>query len=174
LPESSISHIFEKNPMKKLLLAFSLILCALTQSHAQYGTAIGLKGGYLYGPFSYGAVSVKHNLGGSSYIEGNLGGGYRHLWFQALYEKNFNIEGGLDWYLGGGGDLGVWTNGYHYYYNGHHYSSAFGGLDGVIGLEYAFDEVPIDLAIDATPTIRLFPYVGFHIYGSFAVRFIIQ
>lgn len=161
-----------KKVLFTLLLAFGITGLAQAQ---QYGTAIGLKGGFP----GYGAVSVKHNLGGSSYIEGNLGGGYRHLWIQGLYEKNFNIEGGLDWYIGGGADFGFWSDGYRYYrgrYNDYYYGrgGAWGGLDGIIGIEYTFDEIPINLALDATPNIRLFPYVGFGIYGSFAVRFAIK
>lgn len=163
--------------MKKLiLLAFVIFGLSNLTNAQQYRTAIGIKGGFP----GYGSLSVKHNIGGTSYLEGNLGGGYRHLWLQGLYEKNFNIQGGLDWYLGGGADVGFWSDGYYYYGRGHHHHDyytgrgAWGGIDGIVGLEYTFEEVPINLALDVTPTIRLFPHVGFYMYGSLAIRFAIK
>lgn len=161
--------------MRKLLLALFVVFGMVQFTTAQqYQTAIGLKGGFP----GYGSVSLKHFFGGSSALEANLGGGYRHLWLQALYEKNFNIQGGLDWYIGGGADLGFWTNGYRYRHphwdDDRYYTGVFGGIDGIIGLEYTFEQVPINIALDATPTIRLFPWVGFYIYGSLAVRFAIK
>ncbi len=74
------------------------------------------------------------------------------------------FRGGLDWYWGLGADVGFWSNGYRYrndrydddYYNDNH-NGTWGGIDGVIGLEYTFAEVPINLAFDINPTIRVFP-----------------
>jgi hypothetical protein len=157
--------------MKRLLLAALLVLGTTELTTAQqYNTAIGIKGGFP----NYGALSIKHFFGGASAAEFNLGGGAHHLWLQGLY-----IEGGLDWYWGIGGDVGFWSNGYRYYngrYDDYYYGrgGTWGGVDGVIGLEYTFGEFPLNLALDANPTVRLWPYVGFGIGGALAVRIAIR
>jgi len=159
--------------MRKVL--FVLALIASTYSFGQqYRTAIGVKGGYSF--MSGGGISIKHFLGGSSAIEGNLGGGPHHLWIQGLYERNQALSKGFEWYWGLGADLGFWTNNYHYYSNKHkhYYSGAFSGIDALIGLEYTFSEIPINLALDLGPTIRLTPFVGFGWMGGVAIRFAIK
>jgi len=163
--------------MKKLVLMLTVILgMAQFTTAQQYNTAIGIKGGFP----GYGALSVKHFFGGASAVEFNLGGGAHNIWLQGLYERNTNIEGGLDWYWGVGADVGFWSNGYRYYnnrYNDDYYynrGGAWGGLDGVIGLEYTFEEFPLNLALDVNPTVRLFPYVGFGIGGALAARIAIK
>lgn len=162
--------------MKRLLLATLLVLGTTGLTTAQqYNTAIGIKGGFP----NYGALSIKHFFGGASAGEFNLGGGAHHIWLQGLYERNTNIEGGLDWYWGIGGDVGFWSDGYRYYngrYRDYYYGrgGTWGGVDGVIGLEYTFGEFPLNLALDANPTVRLWPYVGFGIGGALAVRIAIR
>jgi hypothetical protein len=176
--------------MKKILLIASLCLLVTNYGFNQdYSTAIGIKGGFS----GIGALNIKHSLGGSAAFEGSIGGGSNLLWLQGLYEINNPIEGGLSWYYGGGADIGFWTYSRSYYnkynvayyndldddddfyfgnrYNGHR---AFGGLDGVIGLEYTFAKIPLNLALDASPALRLFPRVGFALYGSIAARFAIK
>lgn len=151
-----------------------MLTCALLLSgfayNQNYNTALGIKGGFP----GFGAFNVKHNFDAKSAIEGSIGGGTHHIWLQGLYEINNEIKNGFSWYYGIGADLGVWTGNYRYNYNGRDYNGGYGGIDGVIGLEYTFEKIPLNLAVDAVPSIRLFPYVGFAFYGNFAVRFAIK
>lgn len=97
------------------------------------------------------------------------------MWLQGLYEINNDLGSGFDWYYGIGADLGFWTgHDYYHHYHDRYYNGAYGGVDGVIGIEYTFSEIPLNLALDAVPTIRVFPYVGFNFYGNFAIRFAIK
>lgn len=157
--------------MKKniLILTASLLLSGFAFNQ-NYNTALGFKGGFP----GFGAFNVKHFLGGQGAIEGSIGGGRNHLWLQGLYEWNNDIQSGFSWYYGVGADLGFWTNHYHYEYRDKHYDGAYGGIDGVIGIEYTFEKIPLNLAVDAVPNIRVFPYVGFNFYGNIAVRFAIK
>lgn len=153
-----------------LILTASLLLSGFAFNQ-NYNTALGFKGGFP----GFGALNVKHMLGGKSAIEASLGGGRNHLWLQGLYEINNDLGSGFDWYYGIGADLGFWTgHDYYYHYNDRYYNGAYGGIDGVIGIEYTFSEIPLNLALDAVPTIRVFPYVGFNFYGNFAIRFAIK
>jgi hypothetical protein len=150
-----------------MALTLGMISTSLGQ---QYNTALGIKGGFP----GYGAFSVKHFFGKGA-LEGNIGGGARHIWLQGLYEQNYNISGGLDWYWGLGMDVGFWDNDYYYHHEDHYYhGGTWGGIDAVFGLEYTFDEVPINLAADLGPRLRLWPYTGFDFGGAIAVRFAIK
>ena len=176
--------------MKRTLLIASLCLLVANFGFSQdYKTALGVKGGFP------GIVSanVKHNFNSKSAIEASLGGASNLVWLQGLYEINNPIQDGFSWYYGGGLDLGFWTYSNSYYnvygpayyddyyddddfYFGNRYTGhrAFGGLDGVIGLEYTFAKIPLNLAVDASPALRLFPRVGFALYANIAARFTIK
>jgi hypothetical protein len=156
--------------MKKLLF-ISLFISSL--SFAQnYNTGIGLKGG----SFGLGGLNVKHFVSNSSAFDITIGGGRNSLWLQGLYEIHNPISGGLNWYYGLGADLGFWNRNYAYNHpsNGKSYSGAWGGIDGVAGLEYVFSEIPLSVSAEAVPSIRLFPYVGFWWGGAFAIRYTIK
>jgi hypothetical protein len=163
--------------MKKMItLLFACLLVSGYAFNQNYNTALGIK----FGPGWYGGgvgLNIKHSLGSSAAIEGVIGGGSHHLWLQGLFEINKDLgTDGLNWYYGIGGDIGFWSNGYHYYSDRHdrYYNGAWGGVDGVIGIEYTFNEIPFNIAIDAVPSVRLFPYVGFGISGNLALRFAIR
>lgn len=167
--------------MKKLILL--ALIVSFNASAQQYKTGIGVKGfnsGYFgyHGYYGRGALNVKHFFGGASAIEGSIGGGSNHLWFQGMYEKNSDLGKGLEWYWGLGGDIGFWDRKYYkdhpVWGDSYHERYSWGGFDGVVGLEYTFSEIPINLALDLGPTIRLWPNVGFGWLGGFALRFAIK
>jgi hypothetical protein len=87
--------------MKKSLAI--IVMCVVTTfSFSQnYKTAIGIKGGYP----GFGSLNGKHFLNSKTAIEGSIGGGSSTLWLQGLYELNFSLEDGLNWYAGGGAIL---------------------------------------------------------------------
>jgi hypothetical protein len=90
-----------------------------------------------------------------------------------LYEIHnypFAVEG-LSWYYGFGGHLGFW-DGYR--------SSRFDedktytviGIDGILGLEYSFVEVPICLSLDWKPALNVIGHSGFWgDGGAFSIRY---
>ena len=155
---------------KNLLVLTASLLISGFAFNQNYNTALGFKGGFP----GFGAFNVKHFFNEKGAIEGSIGGGYNHLWLQGLYEWNNEIQSGFSWYYGVGADLGFWTNRYEYYYRDRYYNGGYGGIDGVIGIEYTFEKIPLNLAVDAVPNIRVFPYVGFNFYGNVAVRFAIK
>ena len=48
------------------------------------------------------------------------------------------------------------------------------GINGLVGLEYTFEEVPINCSIDTGPFIFLSPYVNFAWGGGLAIRYAIR
>lgn len=158
--------------MKLKVVILSFVCFFLVNAQAQdYKTAIGFKGGFP----GYGALNVKHFLGGSSAIDFSVGGGANHLWLQGLYEINNPLQDGFSWYYGIGADVGFWNRGYMHYYKDKYYNNrTWFGIDGVLGIEYTFNQIPINLAVEAVPTVRVSPYVGFGMGGAFAIRFAIK
>lgn len=141
--------------MKKLVilsLLFALVAANQQEAQAQYySTSLGLKFG------GYNGISAKHYLSDVNAVEGLLSFGWGGFAITGLYEWNwpaFDTDG-LSWYVGGGAHLGVRDRRPHetYYYDGD--GGAFLGLDFIIGLEYTFEEIPLNLALDWKPAFDI-------------------
>jgi len=159
--------------MKRIGITFIFALALLsTAVGQQYKTAIGIKGGFPY----YGSLNLKHFFGASA-GEFRLGGGRHDFFIQGLYEKNYGLGQGFEWYWGVGGHLGFWNYGYnegHYYKNKYYDRGSYGGIDGVLGIEYTFTEIPLNLAVDAGPAVNIFPYTDVYFGAAIAARFAIK
>lgn len=133
--------------MKKMILsAFMLIGLAFTaQAQDISKNALGLRLGDNDG-FG-GEVSYQRGLSKNNRLELDLG--WRNsnnvdaLKLTGLYQWVWNIDGGFNWYAGVGGGLGSWKAGN----NNETYLFAAGD----IGIEYNFQEAPIQLALDFRP-----------------------
>lgn len=140
--------------MKKIVVVSFLILFSVAiQQEVQaqyYQTSLGLKFG------GYNGISAKHFLGDVNAVEGLLSFGWGGFAITGLYEWNWTAfdTDGLGWYIGGGAHLGVRDSRPH----GDPYDndgSAFIGLDFILGLEYTFEEIPLNLALDWKPAFDI-------------------
>ncbi len=134
--------------MKKLFLAFALLLTVTTITEAQTNNkAIGLRGGWGT------ELSYQQPLTGGTRFELDLGlpgWKYSGIVLTGVHQWVMNIDGGLDWYAGLGGQVGTirWNK---------NEDSGFGlGLAGQIGLEYNFP-IPLQLSLDWRPTWYILP-----------------
>lgn len=165
--------------MKKLIFTFALLLCVVfaAQSQSEYKTAIGLRLGV---PLS---ISVKHFISDPGAIEvfagyRNYGGlTYNYGWFNAgaMYEHHMPISSveGLKWYFGGGASIYFW-----------HYDEGFLnpgsntsiGILGNLGLDYKFNNVPVNLSVDWVPAFFVNGYGnGFSGgYGALSARYTLK
>jgi hypothetical protein len=156
---------------KKMMVATLLILLAGITAQAQstgstYKTAVGIK-------FYPGAVSVKSFIKENKAIEG-LGylysDGFR---LTGLYEIHGDIEGvdGLKWYGGPGAHIAAWNNNWKDQYPTRDGGIAI-GIDGVLGLDYKFNGLPINVSLDWQPS---FNFVGYNYFeggwGGLAIRY---
>lgn len=153
--------------MKKALLVFVLTAgMAIAASGQDYQTAIGLRAGVPYG------VSVKHFINENNAFEGIVASRWNGFVATLLYE-NVHWTGqfpALNWYWGFGGHLGFFDN--HPGYTGTS-STAIIGVDAVLGLEYTFDEVPINLAVDVLPSFNLIGHSGWNgIHSALSIRYV--
>ena len=145
-------------------LVFLVCMNAAAQkgsSGQSYTTALGVK-------FYPGSISLKHFISDKNAVEGLL-----YLWDRGfrvtgLYEIHSDISSvdGLKWYVGPGAHVGF-------------YNTKFGGgtsigVDGVLGLDYKFDEVPINLSLDWQPSFEFGNNYGNGFAGNFgglAIRY---
>lgn len=155
--------------MKKLLPVLLAALFLGFNSYAQdYNTGIGLRGGWGTG------LTIKHFLGGNKAVEGIFDSQWRGFRVTGLYEVHnqaFGVDR-LNWYYGVGAHIGFW-NGDHYrdYNNDRNYTVI--GVDGILGLEYNFKEIPFNIGIDWKPMIDLGGSSGFYgDGGAISIRYI--
>ncbi len=155
----------------------ALVACILTiglAANAQsYSSAVGLRLGY---PLS---VSYKQFLNENGAIEA-FGGfrswsGYSWVNLGAMYEHHQPIPNvdGLNWYFGGGASVFFWN--YKDVFLEDEASVSFGIL-GTIGLDYKFEEVPINVSVDWVPAFFVNGYDnGFSAdYGAVSVRYVLK
>lgn len=148
--------------MKKIIVAAAIFLTiSVTRSSAQdYTTALGVKF------WDGGGITLKH-----FFNEQNAGELIGYFWnqgarFTGLYEIHGDISnaGGLRWYIGPGAHVG--------FYNSKYGDGAYFGVDGVLGLDYKFNNAPINLSIDWQPSIEFGSGRGFYGgWGGLGVRY---
>ncbi|HNW49475.1 MAG TPA: hypothetical protein PKH79_00250 [Prolixibacteraceae bacterium] len=135
--------------MKKHVIALALAMGFGFSASAQINShAIGLRLGG--GSLGNAEISYQHKLSNENRLEFDLGWGGNSNWNRmnivGLYHWLWNIDGGLNWYVGPGGALGFYS-----YHNDPGYINV--AIGGQIGLEYDFNKkgAPILLSLDARP-----------------------
>ena len=143
--------------MKKIILTLTLAIFISAFASAQdYNTAIGLRLGTSSG------VTARHFLGEKSAVEGLLTTRWQGLEITGLYEFSnnaFEVDR-LNWYFGFGGHIGFY-NGSNTTWGESGTSYVVLGIDGIIGMEYTFIDVPINLSLDWKPFFNLTGEPGF-------------
>ncbi|MES2650645.1 MAG: hypothetical protein V4663_02840 [Bacteroidota bacterium] len=146
--------------MKKLIFTliagFALLTMSTTNANAQdYKNAIGGRFGTANG------ISFKTGLSKGAMLEliGNFRSNRNAEYFNltGLYEvyKPINNAQGLNFYYGGGATIGSYRiKGF----DGEAYLSA----NGVLGLDYKFNDVPFNISLDWIPALRLTQGTGFY------------
>lgn len=153
-----------------VLLFFATQLNAQLNGPAgtEYNQAIGIKfpGGL--------SLTYKKFVTDTRNIELQLTSWNQGFRVSGLYEFNyytFNSVEGLAWFVGPGVHIGLWKEQYSKDYN----SYADLGIDGIIGLDYKFKNIPINASIDWEPAVTLVGTAGFTpAYGGLAIRYIIK
>ncbi len=140
--------------MKKVLICTGLFTLLFTAAQAQednssnYNNAIGIRLGPSSAAVKSG-ISFKHFLSNNNALEGIVGFG-DGVTICGLYEIHKPLPAeNLQWFIGFGayaGFTGKTTN--------------IGGA-GIIGLDYNFASIPLNLSLDWKPELNLIEQVGF-------------
>lgn len=145
---------------KQFLASVILSLISITAIQAQdYKNAIGLRIG------SSNGISFKHALNQSDALEVIASSRWRGFQLTGLYERHQTIGelSPLKFYYGAGAHIGAWDN-YrnHPWFDDNDYRRDYVivGVDGILGLEYAFTDAPIALSLDWKPEFNIIGYSG--------------
>jgi hypothetical protein len=148
----------------KIVLALAAFLLALAATAQPYNKAIGIK-------FPVGiGVSYKRFVTQKAAMEFQALAGKESFMVDGLYEFHFPFAKaeGLNWYVGPGVHAGFYNSQYQKTYS----SKMDLGIDGVIGLDYKFNGIPINVSLDWQPSISFTGNSGAHSsYGGVAVRY---
>lgn len=142
-----------------LLAVFALAATGLKAQNS-YNTAVGLRlnGGV--------GITVKHMLNEIGALEGILYTRWRGVNITGLYAVHYPVfnEPGFRFYMGAGAHIGFWDGHRHPWWDDDRDHHTVFGIDGQIGLEYTFAEIPLNLSLDWKPAINLVGHTGF--WGS--------
>jgi hypothetical protein len=158
--------------MKKII-SISLIVAILAftnrVSAQAYKTGIGVRLSSAQAMVN-NSITLKHFLNEKSAIEALFSFG-DPLSLGALYEihKPFSSEG-LQWFYGGGGYIGF-VKTYNPNKNKNETDANFGAM-GVVGLDYKFANLPLNISLDWKPELNLVSDINFEPAAiGFSARF---
>ena len=145
--------------------SFTVLILFLTTSFfsQNYKMALGFKGGYP----GYGSLNAKKSISKSDYLEASIGGFGRYPYnigfnVQLDYERMQALEDGFSFYYGGGVLLGLTSSFVHL------------APKALLGLEYNFEDLPLNISIDTGPYLFVSPKIGFIWGGGLALRYAIR
>lgn len=157
--------------MKKRLLVLIISIAGHGAFGQQYITAVGVKGDWSSLDTDMAQLTLKHFFSGPSAFEINIGGGRRFVWLEGLYLSSYDLKHSIDWYFGGGIDLGYWNNNFDGAYDDLTHTGFWGGATGVFGIEYTTKVVPLNFALDFGPTLRFLPDIAVGGKIGFSTRY---
>ncbi len=135
----------------RITLTLVLIVLAstfFTASAQDYKVAIGVRLSNAT-PTLSNSITVKYNMNQKHTIEGLLSFGSR-FGMGVLYEvNNLTTVQGLNWFYGGGA------------YIGFEKGDTYLGPTGIIGLDYKFPNIPLNLSLDWKPELDFIPTINF-------------
>jgi hypothetical protein len=132
-----------------LTLVLFLVASSFFYASAQdYKVAVGVRLSNAT-PTLSNAVTVKYNMTQQHALEGIISFGSR-FGLGGLYEINkMTTVQGLNWFYGGG------------VYVGFQDGNTYLGPTGIIGLDYKFPNVPLNLSLDWKPELDFIPSINF-------------
>lgn len=135
-----------KRSLLLLLVCISLtLLTNSAYSQPGYGQSVGIRIG------NFPGVTYKKFIQETAAIEGLLSFGTNRFYLAGLYELHYPdvLDHGLTPFIGGGAHTG--------------FNSSFVdrdevilGLDGILGIDYAFEEFPLNASLDYKPQLNFF------------------
>ncbi len=147
--------------MKKTACFISFILLIAFTVNAQvYKTAVGLRLGPNTAAVSAG-ITGKYFLNEKAAVEAILGVN-NGLSICGLYEIHFPIDAvkNLQWFAGAGAYVSFRSG------------SSNLGAAGIIGLDYKFEEIPLNISLDWKPELNIISKIGFESSGlGFSARY---
>lgn len=142
--------------MQKRIFFFLICFTLNCYCKAQeYKTCMGLRAGLPSG------ITAKHFMNREYSVEGILATRWGGYVLTGLFEREYLIKDypRLNWFWGGGIHGGIWEVNYNPRIKSG-YGGPVGGFDGILGLEYTFDELPLNVSADILPSLNIVGSTG--------------
>ncbi|MBI1193256.1 MAG: hypothetical protein GC205_08785 [Bacteroidetes bacterium] len=156
--------------MKHLLVAAALLFSTASLfAQSDYQGAFGLRAGSGFG------LSGKYFLNRDLALEGHFTSRRRGYELTALGLKHRDIgwHREFNWFYGGGAHVGF--SEYTDTESGLDRTQTTVGIDGMIGAEYTFQPIPLNLALDFKPEINFTGASGVCLLcGALSIRYVFQ
>ncbi|PKP05253.1 MAG: hypothetical protein CVU11_00920 [Bacteroidetes bacterium HGW-Bacteroidetes-6] len=157
--------------MKKMFIFIALVCGSISLAISQvnpHAIGVRLAGD---GDANGAEISYQHGFGEANRLEMDLGfsgnSNSNRMFLAGIYHWDWNLTGGLNWFVGPGAVIGMYSHDFHDDYIGV-------GVGGQIGLEYDFNKhnAPILLSLDFRPMWDLLgDYSGFGWGAALGVRY---
>lgn len=141
---------------KTIIYIFIGFLLQISNTYAQdHKNAIGIRAGLPFG------ITYKHFFDTHSSLEAIIGTRWKGLSSSIKYEYHIetNLYPGLQWYVGSGAALGYYNNNSPWVIGTDH--RLIFGAEAIIGINYNFENAPMNLSFDWTPLFNFIGYVDF-------------
>jgi hypothetical protein len=167
--------IYKLYPIMKRSLCLALLIFFITVNvnGQDYKTSLGLRAGIPFGP---SGVTLKHFLNKATAVEGILAMNYgTGITATCMYEKEHwtGKYPGFNWFWGLGAHAGFMDAGATRWVPASFSGGGVLGIDGVAGLEYTFDEIPLNVSLDILPSLNLIGYFGVNsISSGISIRYV--
>lgn len=159
--------------MKKTFAILTILLSMSFYSFAQVNPhAIGVRFGNAAASAFGMEVSFQQGIGDANRLELDLGSNfgandghdYTHSILSGIYQWDWNIVEGLNWYIGPGAEIGGYVD-----YDKASNNCLTLAVGGQVGLEYDFNtlDVPILVSLDARPMLNFINYNSALDWGLF-------
>ena len=166
----------------KLLFAvlFALLFCTEAKTQYEYESAIGLRAAWGIAATGKFFINDAHAVEGILQYRGYDIGSFNYYWLiiRGLYEVHnplAEVTEGLQWYYGGGAYVGFYGGDWDDF-PGSDLDGTFIGISGVIGLDYKFEDIPLNLSLDWIPSFNLVGggdgFLGES--GGIAIRYVLK
>jgi len=159
--------------MKKVisLVLFNLLLCVSLNAQ-EYKNSVGVRAGIPLGftTMGHSGVTIKHFFNKTNAIEGIVSGysfGTSIAVTGLVQNEHWTgIYPGINWYWGMGAHMGYMDAKAATFLPSSFKGGGVMGLDAVLGVEYTFDEIPLNISVDIMPNLNLVGYVGPNFFVS--------
>jgi len=141
---------------KLIIISVFAILLSSNLKAQDYVNSIGVRAGLSQG------ITFKHFMSTTDALEGILAVRWGGFNVTGLYERHTNAfdVNSLYFYYGAGAHVGFWDGSSSPWFNDNNSYTVI-GIDGIIGLEYVFSDIPFNIGLDWKPGFNLVGYTGF-------------
>ena len=153
--------------MKKILLLITMIFVTAMAANAQtYTTAIGAK--FYTGSPSFGGLNIRYSNTEHTALEGSVLFTSGAVGLEGLYQYQGPISGvnNLQYFVGGGGLLAIGSG---YYGNSTGFALRLTG-----GIDYKFEDAPVDVSLGLDPFFYLTPATASYFTVGIGLRYVLK